>query len=94
MLDLRTNAPLVVARRVPDYEAEYERRGWKMFPGIERVYVNERARTELGWRPKYDFAYVLDRLRSGRDLRSSLARDVGSKGYHAASFEEGPYPVE
>ena len=94
LLDLRTNAPLVVARRVPDYEAEYERRGWKMFPGIERVYVNERARTELGWRPKYDFAYVLDRLRSGGDLRSSLARDVGSKGYHAASFEEGPYPVE
>jgi len=94
LLDLRTNAPLVVARRVPGYEAEYERRGWKMFPGIERVYVNERARTELGWRPKYDFAYVLDRLRSGGDLRSSLARDVGSKGYHAASFEEGPYPVE
>jgi len=94
LLDLRTNAPLVVARRVPGYEAEYERRGWKMFPGIERVYVNERARTDLGWRPKYDFAYVLDRLRSGGDLRSSLARDVGSKGYHAASFEEGPYPVE
>src|SRR5215467_4253426 len=69
LLDLRTNAPLVVARRVPGYEAEYERRGWKMFPGIERVYVNERARTELGWRPKYDFAYVLDRLRSGGDLR-------------------------
>jgi nucleoside-diphosphate-sugar epimerase len=94
LLDLRTNAPLVVARRVPGYQDEYERRGWKMFPGIERVYINERARKDLGWRPKYDFPYVLDRLKSGEDPRSALAQAVGSKGYHAASFEEGPYPVE
>jgi nucleoside-diphosphate-sugar epimerase len=94
LFDLRTNAPLVVARRVPAYEAEYERRGWKMFPGIERVYINERARKDLDWRPKYDFAYVLDRLRSDDEPRSALARAVGSKGYHPASFEEGPYPVE
>lgn len=32
LADLPVNAPLVVRRRVPDYEAEYERRGWKMFP--------------------------------------------------------------
>src|SRR5262249_22483527 len=25
---LRTNAPQVVAKRIPEYEAEYERRGW------------------------------------------------------------------
>jgi len=25
---------------------------------------------------------------------SPLATAVGSKGYHAESFEEGPYPVE
>jgi UDP-glucose 4-epimerase len=49
--DLRVNAPLVVRRRIPDYEAEYARRGWRMFPSIDRVYVNERARKELGWRP-------------------------------------------
>jgi UDP-glucose 4-epimerase len=40
LFDLRANAPLVLKGRVPAYEAEYERRGWKMFPGIERVYVN------------------------------------------------------
>ena len=50
----------VVKRRVPEYEAEYARRGWKMFPGIDRVYVNERARNDLGWQPQYDFRYVLD----------------------------------
>src|SRR5215475_14335570 len=41
--------------RVPGYEAEYARRGWKMAPGIDRVYVNERARRELGWQPRHDF---------------------------------------
>jgi len=92
--DLRASAPLVVRRRVPDYEAEYERRGWKMFPGIDRVYVNDRAREELGWRPRYDFSTIIGRLKAGDDLRSRLARMIGSKGYHAEVFAEGPYPVE
>src|SRR5262249_17942584 len=30
--DLRLNAPEVVRRRVPEYEEEYTRRGWRMFP--------------------------------------------------------------
>jgi nucleoside-diphosphate-sugar epimerase len=93
LLDLRVNAPLVVRRRVPDYEAEYARRGWRIFPGIDRVYVNERARKDLGWRPRHDFGYVLDRLRAGMDFRSPLARAVGSKGYHDHKLAEGPYPV-
>jgi len=94
LFDLRANAPLVLKRRVPDYEAEYARRGWKMFPGIERIYVNERARNDLGWSPRYDFGSVLDSLRAGADPRSPLARAVGSKRYHAHKFGEGPYPVE
>jgi len=90
---LRVNAPLVVQRHVPQYEREYERRGWKMFPSIGRVYVNERARRDLGWQPRYDFQHVIDRLKSGRDPQSPLARAVGSKGYHAAVLSEDPYPV-
>ena len=93
LFDLRVNAPLVLGRRVPDYEAEYARRGWRMFPGIDRVYVNERARNDLGWRPRYDFGSVLERLRSGDDPRSPLSLAVGSKGYHDRKFVEGPYPV-
>jgi nucleoside-diphosphate-sugar epimerase len=93
LFDLRVDAPMVLKRRVPDYEAEYTRRGWKMFPSIERVYVNERARNDLGWRPRYDFGYVLEKLRSGDDPRSPLSLAVGSKGYHARKFSEGPYPV-
>ena len=91
---LRDQAPTVLKRKFPDYEAEYERRGWKMFPGVDRVYVNERARAELSWRPRRDFRYVLERLKAGDDPRSPLARAVGSKGYHGRKFVEGPYPVE
>lgn len=91
---LRVDAPGVVRAHFPGYEAAYDRRGWKMFPGIERVYVNERARNELGWEPRYDFRFILDCLRAGADFRSPLAQVVGSKGYHAEVFSQGPYPVE
>jgi hypothetical protein len=47
----------------------------------------------LGWRPKYDFQHVLESLRAGRDFRSPLALAIGSKGYHAQVFADGPYPV-
>jgi nucleoside-diphosphate-sugar epimerase len=94
LLDLRTDAPAVVARRVPRFQAVYAARGWKMFPGIDRVYVNERARRELGWQPRYDFAKMLELIESEGVAGSPLARMIGSKGYHADRFTEGPYPVE
>jgi UDP-glucose 4-epimerase len=94
LAELRRNAPGVVRQRVPDYQDEYDRRQWKMVPGIDRVYVNQRAREELGWRPRHDFNAVIERLKAGDDTRSSLARLVGSKGYHAQEFADGPYPVE
>jgi UDP-glucose 4-epimerase len=92
--ELRGDARPVVRRCVPEYEAEYARRGWQMLASIDRVYVNERARNELGWRPIYDFKFVIDRLRAGADMRSPVARLVGSRGYHVETFAEGPYPVE
>jgi nucleoside-diphosphate-sugar epimerase len=93
LLDLRVNAPEVVRRRVPDYEEEYARRSWKMSPTMDRVYVNARARRDLGWQPRYDFRHVLDLLKAGANLRSPLARAVGSKRYHAHRFADGPYPA-
>jgi nucleoside-diphosphate-sugar epimerase len=91
--DLAADAPGVLRRRVPGFEAEYARRGWKMFPRLGRVYVNDRARAALGWRPRHDFASIIERLQSGGALRSDLARAVGAKGYHRETFETGPYPV-
>jgi nucleoside-diphosphate-sugar epimerase len=95
LAELRVNAPRVVRQRVPGYAAAYDRRGWTMFPSLDRVYVNERARNELGWQPRYDFGSLIDRLQSGdKDMRSPLARLVGAKGYHAQVFADGPFPVE
>ncbi len=94
LAELRRNAPAVVHRLFPDCGDLYAARNWTLFPEIDRVYVNDLAVRELGWRPKYDFRYVLACLRSGADFRSPLAREVGSKGYHSESFALGPYPVQ
>lgn len=94
LADLAVDAPRVVRALFPEFEAIYGKLGWRMFPSIGRVYVNERARQELGWRPKYDFQHVLERLAAGEDFRSALARQIGSKGYHAEAFADGPYPVD
>lgn len=89
--ELAGDAANVVRRHFPDVAAIYERKGWRLFPKIDRVYVNARARTELGWRPRYDFRHVLDSLAADADPRSALARTVGSKGYH--SVPTGVYTV-
>jgi UDP-glucose 4-epimerase len=91
---LRADAPVVVGRYVPQYVEVYGRFGWRMFPSIDRVYVNERARTELGWQPRYDFRHVIDRMAGGEDPRSPLARAIGFKGYHPTVGVEGSYPVD
>jgi UDP-glucose 4-epimerase len=94
LADLRMNGPAVVRRLVPGYEEEYLRRGWKIFPGIDRVYVNERARHDLGWQPRYNFGQILERLSAGEDWRSPITQLVGSKGYHPVTFSGEPYPVK
>jgi UDP-glucose 4-epimerase len=85
LAELRADAPSVVRRLFPDYEEIYAQRGWTMFPGIDRVYDNARARDELGWAPRYDFRRALDLVAAGEEPRSELARTVGAKGYHAES---------
>ena len=91
--ELRRDAAAVVRRCVPQYEDAYRQRHWRMLPTIDRVYVNDKARNALDWSPKYDFARLIECLRTNVDPRSELARTVGSKGYHSEVFEHGPYPV-
>ena len=79
--ELRLDAPAVVKRLMPEYEEVYVRRGWSMFPAIDRVYVNDRARGDLGWEPRYSFARAIACVSAGDDHRSPLARTIGSKGY-------------
>ncbi|HWV75169.1 MAG TPA: NAD(P)-dependent oxidoreductase [Pseudosphingobacterium sp.] len=91
--DLIHDAPGVIKRLYSDFEELFRNQGWKMFPSIERVYVNERARKELDWQPKHDFRHALDCLKLGINYRSALSLEIGSKGYHAEKFKRGPYPI-
>ena len=91
LTELTTDAPAVVVRHVPEYPDLYDRLGWRMFPTIERVYDNARARNDLGWIPRYDFRHALTRIAAGQPGRSDLATAVGAKGYHPVST--GPYTV-
>jgi UDP-glucose 4-epimerase len=94
LAELRRDAPAVLRRRVPGYGQEYARRGWTMTPALDRVYANDRARADLNWRPRHDFAAVIARLSTGGEWRSPLAQQIGAKGYHAEVFADGPFPVE
>jgi len=88
--ELRVDVPAVVARYVPEYEEVFAQRGWRMLPSLDRVYDNARAREVLGWRPTYDFAYAVERLRRGEDPRSELTIAVGAKGYAGSSETYAP----
>jgi UDP-glucose 4-epimerase len=80
--ELGRDAPAVLARRVPEFAKVYANLGWKMHATLDRVYVNDRARRELRWEPRYDFARALHLAAAGDDPRSKLAQMIGSKGYH------------
>jgi UDP-glucose 4-epimerase len=79
---LYIDAPKIVGQLFPDYESLYSTFNWKMFPVIDRVYVNDKARKELGWNPIYDFRYILELLKVSEDIKSPLAKAIGIKGYH------------
>jgi len=82
---LRDDAAAVVRRKIPECGATYDRLGWRLFPSIDRVYDNERARDALGWEPRCDFRRALASLDAKEDPRSELSIAVGAKGYRANS---------
>lgn len=82
--ELRRDAPAAVSRRAAGWQEVYARLGWRMAPSIDRVYDNARARADLGWRPRHDFAAVVARASERGDIQSPLARAIGAKGYHGA----------
>lgn len=94
LADLRTDPAAVVARRCGSQAAEvFSARGWRMLPDIDRVYVNDAARRDLGWDPAFTFGAAIEALAAGRDPRSAVALAVGKKGYHERStgiYTDGP----
>jgi len=91
LAEIREDAPAVVERLFPGVGALYAEHGWKMFPTLDRVYVNERARRVLGWQPRYDFGRALADLGKGLDPRSPLTHAIGHKGYHPGRSDGGIY---
>jgi len=91
---LQQDASAVVARIFPGFVESYEQKGWRMFPKLDRVYINTKARLELGWEPRHNFQHVLDSIKQGESFFSPLALEVGSKKYHDQEFGEGIYPAE
>ncbi len=90
---LGSDAPRVVAHYYPEYASIFAIRGWRMLPRIERVYDSAHAQDTLGWTPRYSFEAALNCLKKNREHRSQLSLDVGGKGYHDVTFDEGPYPT-
>jgi UDP-glucose 4-epimerase len=82
---LRTDPGDAIRRRVPEAAAVYEARGWRFPDALDRVYVNEKARAELGWEPAWDFRRAIAAVGAGEEPRSALAAAIGAKGYHAES---------
>ncbi len=92
--ELNRNAAAIVWKHFPGYLETYNLLGWTMFDRIDRVYINEAARKDLGWQPKYDFSRILEGLKNGAYPQSPITGLVGLKGYHDQIFEDGPYPVQ
>jgi UDP-glucose 4-epimerase len=73
---LRSSSADIVEKYYPEYREIYERRGWKMSP-LDRVYVNERAREELGWIPQYDYKRMLASLIEECDENETQQQEKG-----------------
>jgi UDP-glucose 4-epimerase len=90
---LRVDAASVLKQRVPGFEAVYRQLGWRMFPTLDRVYSNARARQALAWQPATGFQSVIERVAAGQPMETPLAEQIGRKGYHGEAFRDGIYPV-
>ena len=91
--NLAVNMPAVLQNYIPDYVEQFNRKNWRMFQTLDRVYDNSKARRILGWEPRYNFKQAIELIAQDKDYRSELARQIGSKGYHDEACVDGPFPV-
>lgn len=56
---LGVDAPAVLRLRAPDLVKEFARRQWQLPARIDRVYVIEKARALLGYKPQFGFRELL-----------------------------------
>ncbi|WP_156763954.1 NAD(P)-dependent oxidoreductase [Mycobacterium sp. 852002-50816_SCH5313054-b] len=91
MTDLRTDAAAVFARRAPLAAAEWVRRGWRFPNRLDRVYVNAKARHDLGWCPRFDLNAIAARVAGGDPVQTPLSQLVGSKEYADSLYHVGVF---
>lgn len=91
LAELRTDAAAVFARRAPRAAAVWAERGWRFPSRLDRVYVNTRARDELGWRPEFDIDAVAAMMARGGSVRTPLSQAIGSKEYAGSSYHLGQF---
>lgn len=91
MAQLRTDAATLFARRAPLAAAVWKERGWRFPDRLDRVYVNARARRDLGWRPRFDLNAIAARVSAGQPVRTPLSQLVGAKEYVGSSYHLGVF---
>lgn len=62
-----------------------------MFQEIDRVYVNEKARRLLNWKPKFDFEFCLNQIDTENPFASEFTMRIGKKSlekdYYYKNFD-------
>jgi nucleoside-diphosphate-sugar epimerase len=91
MAQLRTDAATVFARRAPLAAAVWKERGWRFPDRLDRVYVNARARRDLGWRPRFDLDAIAARVARREPVQTPLSQLVGAKEYVHSSYHVGVF---
>jgi nucleoside-diphosphate-sugar epimerase len=91
MTDLRTDAASVFARRAPLAAWVWREQGWRFPDRLDRVYVNARARLELGWHPRFDLQLIAARVAGGEPVQTPLSVVVGAKEYIHSSYHLGVF---
>ena len=91
MAELRLDAASLFAQRSPLAATVWKERGWRFPERLDRVYINDRARRELGWRPRFDLNAIAARVANGEPARTPLSQLVGAKEYPGSQYHLGVF---
>ena len=67
LVQLKNDAPTLLQNRIPELIRFYQNNHWEMPNSIDRVYVIDKAKKVLGYRPKYNIRDFLNNLNYTRN---------------------------
>ena len=65
LVDLKHDARKLLAERIPELVAYYAQMNWELPSSIDRVYVIDKAKALLDYKPKFNIEEMLDDLKRG-----------------------------